>query len=78
MTVMHEPMPALPPAPKLKREPPMRHCAYCGAELGRYHDYDPFDNCGRSECQREANAAAREERREAHEALDERMGWSRF
>ena len=77
MTVMDEPI-DIPPAPKLKREAPMRHCFNCGAELGRYHDYDPLDHCGAQECQREAVAAEREERQEAHENLDRIRGWGGF
>ena len=77
MTVMREPI-TPPLAPTLKREAPMRHCFNCGAQLGRYRDYDPLDNCGQPGCQREANAQAREERFEAHRQLDEDMGWGRF
>jgi hypothetical protein len=75
---MDEPIDPWPAPPKLKSklEWPLRHCCGCGKELGRYRDYDPSDNCGQTECQREANAMAREERREAHEKLDRDMGWS--
>lgn len=58
-----------------QRPIPMRHCFFCGEELGRYRDYDPLDNCGKSECQREARDAARQERNDAHEQLDREMGW---
>jgi len=56
---------------------PMRHCFFCGEELGRYLDYDPLDNCGRIEGRREAQRAAEIERDEAHRKLDRDMGWDR-
>lgn len=56
----------------------MRHCWFCGAELGvierKY--YDRFDTCGSRECEREARNMERAERDEAHEQLDRDMGWS--
>ena len=55
----------------------MRHCFFCGKELGVYADYDPLDNCGDSECAREARYAAAAERQEAHDKLDRDMGWDR-
>lgn len=57
------------------KPPRMRHCFNCGAELGRYNDYDPLDNCGALECIREARYAAQAERAEAHEQLDRDRGW---
>lgn len=54
---------------KHPKEPPMRHCFYCGQELGRHHDHDPFDTCGKPECMREANYA-RDSQREEEEALE--------
>jgi hypothetical protein len=59
-----------------KKEPPMRHCFYCGEELGRYWVYDRLDNCGKRECVREASDAERAEREEAHEQLDRDRGWA--
>lgn len=56
--------------------PKMRHCFYCGEELGVYADYDQLDDCGKSECSRAAHDARRAEREEAHERLDDRMGWN--
>jgi hypothetical protein len=53
----------------------MRHCFNCGDELGEYADADPLDTCGKVECNREAQAAARQEREEAHEDLDRERGW---
>lgn len=53
----------------------MRHCWFCGEELGMYADYDRWDTCGKSECERETNRALAMERDEAHRRLDEDMGW---
>lgn len=53
----------------------MRHCFNCGAELGRYRDYDRLDTCGKTECVREANQARVEEREDAHERLDRDLGY---
>lgn len=39
---------------------PMRHCFNCGAELGRYRDYDRLDTCGEQECEKAARDAARD------------------
>lgn len=39
----------------------MRHCFFCGEEIGFYADYDPLDTCGKGECNREASAEAREQ-----------------
>jgi hypothetical protein len=56
----------------------MRHCWYCGDELGfieaKY--YDRGDTCGKLECNRAASDQDREERAEAHEQLDRDRGWS--
>lgn len=51
----------------------MRHCFYCGEELGVFtsHDYDPLDTCGKRECEREARAEAREQ-------IEEDRDWGRF
>lgn len=57
------------------KTPKMRHCFYCGDELGCYVDYDPIDHCGKRECAREAQYAMQEEREEAHDRLDRDMGW---
>lgn len=58
-----------------KKPVPMRHCFYCGEELGRYNDFDPLDTCGAAECNRAAGEAMREQRKEAHARLDRDMGW---
>jgi hypothetical protein len=52
----------------------MRHCFYCGDELGVYLDADPLDHCGKRECARAAQDAYAEEREEAHDRLDRDMG----
>jgi hypothetical protein len=53
----------------------MRHCFFCGEEIGVYADHEPLDTCGKRECEREAQAAMREEREEAHRKLDDDRGW---
>lgn len=55
--------------------PKMRHCFYCGEELGVSSWYDRFDHCGKQECAREAQYAERGEREEAHAQLDRDLGW---
>ncbi len=58
-----------------KKQPPMRHCFYCGEDLGRYWAQDPLDTCGKAECNREARYADQEVREEAHRQLDRDMGY---
>ncbi len=53
----------------------MRHCCYCGDELGVYADYDRHDTCGKQECERAVRDEVAAERDEAHEQLDRDMGW---
>jgi hypothetical protein len=53
----------------------MRHCFYCGEELGIYAYHEPLDHCGKTECSRAAREEMRERRDEAHRRLDEDMGW---
>jgi hypothetical protein len=55
--------------------PRMQRCFYCGAEIGVMAYAEPFDTCGKPECDREAAAAQRQERDEAHEQLDRDRGW---
>lgn len=62
----------------MKKPAPMRYCFNCGEELGRYWDYDRLDNCGKRECQREAQDAQAEERQEEHDKLDDSRGWGRL
>lgn len=59
----------------MAKTPKMRHCFYCGDELGVYADYDPLDTCGKPECNREAGYAQAQERDEAHDQLDRDLGW---
>lgn len=61
--------------PKQAKE---RFCFNCGASMGVYADYDPLDNCGAAECNREAGNAARAEREAAHEQLDREHGWDHW
>jgi hypothetical protein len=51
----------------------MRHCFWCGAEIGTYPYWDRFDTCGRPECDAAAMEAHREERENANRGVpDER------
>ncbi len=54
-----------------------RHsCFNCGADLGKWDRFSSsLDDCGATECQREARNAYAQEREEAHENLDRDMGW---
>jgi hypothetical protein len=61
-----------------RRQPKMRHCFNCGAELGMFADYDPLDICGARDCERAAQDAVRQQHDEAHDQLDRDMGWDRF
>lgn len=42
---------------------PMRHCYWCGCQIGRYADFDFYDTCGAQDCEREARRAAADERK---------------
>jgi hypothetical protein len=53
-----------------------RFCAYCGESLGVYADYDRYDTCGARECERNVRDEIREDRMDAHERLDQEMGWA--
>jgi hypothetical protein len=53
----------------------MRHCFFCGAQLGIWDYHDFYDTCGKPECDREARDAQISERAEAHEQLDRDRGW---
>jgi hypothetical protein len=59
-------------------EAKMRHCWFCGAELGvlSRKEWEFGDTCGQSECEREARYQREIERAEAHEQLDRDRGWS--
>jgi hypothetical protein len=58
-------------------KPRMRHCFFCGEELGVHAYADPYDTCGKPECDREAANTQQQEREDAHRDLDELMGWNR-
>ena len=50
----------------------MQHCFWCGEDLGVYQSYPgDIEVCGKIECQKEARAAAREQRAERYEAAYE-------
>lgn len=55
----------------------MRHCWYCGAELGEIEDhlYDRSDTCGSRKCDRALREQAEEEREDAHRQLDRDLGY---
>lgn len=55
----------------------MRYCFNCGEELGMMtsSQYDPFDTCGKSACEREARYTMESDRADAHEQLDRDRGW---
>ena len=54
-----------------------RFCWYCGESMGVIADkyYHRSDTCGKIECNREARDVERQERDDAHDRLDEEMGW---
>lgn len=66
--------------PATKRKARERFCFNCGDSLGivedRYHDRK--DTCGKTECNRAAGDAEREEREHAHDALDRSHGWGDY
>jgi len=52
------------------------HCAFCGADMGAWDRFcDINDTCGARECERYARDSILAERDEAHQRLDEDMGW---
>lgn len=54
----------------------MKHCAYCGDELGMTDDNDrELEACGKRECQREVRGMYQQERDDAHAELDRMRGW---
>jgi hypothetical protein len=58
----------------MAREGKMRHCFYCGAEIGVHAYHDRLDTCGKQECERGAREERAAEREEAHERLARDMG----
>lgn len=61
----------------MSKKAKMRHCYWCGEELGVYADWDRFDTCGKIECERAVRDDMRAARDEAHEQLDRDLGWRR-
>lgn len=54
----------------------MKHCAWCGEELGMAPGYDREpESCGKPECNREVRGMYQAQRDEAHEELDRQNGW---
>lgn len=57
----------------------IRHCWNCGADMGFIENrfYDRMDTCGAAACERESRDVYREERDEAHRAVDDYFdgGW---
>lgn len=54
----------------------MKHCAYCGDELGMTENWDREpEACGKPECNREVRGMYDAEREEAHERLDRDLGY---
>lgn len=57
----------------------MQHCFNCGAELGVYSAYyGDLQNCGASECTRAERETMQAEREEAHQRLDDEMGYGNW
>jgi hypothetical protein len=57
-----------------------QYCWNCGADMGEWDRRycESRDVCGKLECNRAAQDAAREERDNAHEQLDRDMGWGQW
>lgn len=57
---------------EVRRHRRERFCWVCGESLGLLTraEWQPFDTCGKTACNREAQAREREFAREAHEQLD--------
>lgn len=54
----------------------MQRCFNCGEELGVFFaTSDEILSCGEPECERYAREAHEEQRRDAHERLDQERGW---
>lgn len=53
----------------------LRHCFFCGKQIGFYADYTWLDTCGELPCERASREREEAEREEAHERLDRDMGW---
>jgi len=63
--------------PAQKPKGRVRHCPYCGDDMGFIEDryYERNDPCGKQSCMREASDCEREERDNAHDQLDRDNGW---
>lgn len=60
-------------------KPKMQYCFNCGEELGVYVAYyGDLQNCGKSECMRAERDAYQAEREEAHQRLDDEMGYGNW
>jgi len=56
----------------------LQFCDYCGTEIGFFvRQWREMYTCGARECQRWERDQHEAEREEAHQRLDEDMGWSR-
>lgn len=55
-----------------------RFCPVCGESLGILKWIDPHETCGKRECEREMRYAADQERADAHEQLDDELGYRRL
>lgn len=54
-------------------------CFNCGAELGVYAAYyGDLQNCGSAECLRAERETLQAEREEAHQRLDDEMGYGNW
>lgn len=69
---------SIPEQPKAKPER-RQVCAYCGDDLGPWGRYsDRNDACSKRECQAWELDQAQAEREEAHERLDNDLGYGRW
>ena len=60
-------------------KPKMQHCFNCGEELGIYVAYyGDLQNCGADECLRAEWETHAAEREEAHQRLDDEMGYGNW
>jgi hypothetical protein len=57
----------------------MQHCFNCGKELGHYEaHYRDLQVCGDRECVRAEREIYQAEREEAHQRLDDEMGYGNW
>ncbi len=62
----------------MPKEAKERFCCYCGKSMGFYADYDRNDTCGERECDRYVQDCNEAERHEAHERLDQELGYGNW